>query len=320
MAMPASSKELSRSRYRESHTRTRWKGKRIWQVDLADADVAENVVWAEPWTLGNLIMTPTKVRVKPNYLPTKALITALYEGLDPQAFPEGSATISSIQAKVQVEWEERTSVTHPDDGEVPVKGEINNPIGSPSHGIFYRIVKGASHVPRIVTTFRLNTGIRRSNFSLEGDIIERSAKRNAAPFLGADAGTILLIGGEVPEWFLIGGDDTVVPMSYLMAYRSDGWPTTISVQKYRKVIKYAAIEKDWRDADQYDKTNPLYDSGYKKGDPMEWWGKDGKEVSEEADAETREVISTLSIGDPVEVVEIEDNTDVFSYLAGLLWW
>lgn len=311
MAMPTSAILLKRSGTRHVY-RTTWTGWKKYQVDVADATDAENAAWSLGWEVsaGNgavMTMMPSQVDVDIDYAPGKALITIYYEGVNMAAFPQNSATISVISSEVKLQWVEKESVTIEENDAI-----ITVPIGGPllndaSLGrVFYSIVEGSKVRPEAITTIALHTGIPRGSFSMD-NIIALAGKVNVSIFLGADPGTMMLVGAQVPKYFVIGESTEVVPVTYILAYRAAGWGGMgTKVMKYRERLEYVALEADW------DETT---------GEPTAWWDEYDSEVDDITFAKKVPVIRATPLWDTAkEAMVLEEDEATFATLKGLLSW
>jgi hypothetical protein len=304
--MPSSAKELSRSRVKTMDLKKTsfWSGKRVWEVPDSDAVAAEYAAVTTSWSASVGILRPRAVTVSPHHQPGLCLITVDYEGYDLSVFsPSQPATIAAVEAKIAGEWEDFTSVALPS-GEVDVTGEPD------TDGFFYRIIRGPKGWLARKTYLYLNTAIPRGDFDL-GDLLEKTGLVSAGYFLGAAPGTVLLAGVEVPKFYLLGASDEVVPLVYTLLYDSKGWPTEVTIQKYRKVVKGEPVVAE---VDANGKPTRYFEPDMASSNPAD---PDG---SAPVGTLMRSVARPILAGPTIIHPILDVDSSTFNYLQGLLSW
>ena len=316
MAFPASVKELHRSRERVMHLKLNGRppmmvGRKIFEVAHADADAAEIAAWEDTWTHGEVEMDARSVTVKPREGKdgSKDLLVIDYDGFDLSIFAAGRVSISNISA------ESTTAVS--DLTEIEVEGVLLPIRGAPDKdGYVYYVESGAKET-KLTTMLRLNTGIPRADFSLE--VLGYAGRVNAAGFMGLDAGKVLVLGVEVPRYFLVDQNTKVVPVSYLMGISNEVWLTETRLTRATHEVSYEAVKKynsagEWWSDEFWEET---------------YWAPDGiDEVDNPEDAMKRTVIKVrrdMTYGDSAtpgvkKILTRTPHTQPFTFLSGLLWW
>ena len=308
MALPASADELYRSRRRSNKDRRKFVGKRIYEVDEADVDDAEVEAWTEYWTLQGHSMRPSSVAVDPHYRSGKGRLVILYEDhYNPRVYPTGRATISTIQARVSSQWEEiRYVYDAADERWVDLQGDPD----AADYGAYYRHFHGLKERLKQTAVLKLNTGIWRKDFSLSG-LMSTVGGYNAASFIGFPPKTLLYGGVEVPGYFMLGEDYSVVPVSYVLLHDPNEWETSTYIQKWQKMLTIKGLVKtidaDGGAVDYYD---PAYSS---TGVAEENAKKERVWVTEKIDGAGEGAW-------PREVVQLTPDVETFTTLEGLLWW
>jgi hypothetical protein len=311
MALPTGCTELYRSRRR---VRTRQASlnkvsvQQLFECLPAYTDAAE-IAFGGSTDVGLWQQAQTKltVEVSPRggKTPGTDLITVCYEYWDLSAFPVGSATVTSISARATLNLRERTWCIDPNTGETLVFN------GSPDkYGYTYKAVDGAMEEADTTTTFSINTGIPRANFSI-AMIADIAGKINANAFLGLPANTVLCIGCQIPNALLVDAATVVVPLSYILSYNPKKWFKTVTYQTYRDVITFEPVHK------------------YVDGVSVGYYAKDEVTFTSEVTNNTmyRAVQNRLPLlyanGTPIthEATVTSGDIGTFNFLQGLVtWW
>lgn len=311
MTMPASAKEMFRSRERSRDYNWKFNGKRLWSVDHADLAAAEVAGWGELWAVGDYTMRPRWCGVTPRHLSGgRGQVEVQYEGFDMQFFPQGQATVSYFSSKTSSQWREWT--------QVKVGNSVYSLVDEPAKGIpFVRIVKGPTGSPVASTMIALHTGIRRRDFGLTSVLKDCEGAINASVWQGFPAGTLMVIGVEVPQYFVVDDPDSVVPISYVLSYLAGGWNPTVQI--FKKVTMTSKLEADW------DAT----------GTATLWYKENNTTTTDSAAAASVSAIVVAKIGSEISATEaglkvvgtsagaVPDATKaaaLFTHLSGLISW
>ena len=316
-AMPASAREIYHSRTRGG-IRTQWGGTQLWECDSADCEVTEDALMDVTWELHGKTLHVDAIEADPHNRSGKALIRATFgtSSWNAATHPKGTATLSietaSGMEKMLVDALGTTIWSEPGEG-----------------GQFVRPVKGDKVLPVDTTVVVVRTAYNYGDVNWNRIIrARRKVNKNEIPRLGAAPGTMLLVGAEIPKYFLVTQGIEVLPVEYRMLYREEGWNKGIEVQKYVRVTaqeKVAVV------------TQTLRDSGV----PDTWLDEDGaaskadgagRPVTDKGSGTTdwmyKSVVKDVPYGRQDQqgnfindvVQPFKEDDEVFSHLLGLLQW
>ena len=300
MAWPGTAVELYHSRSRQGTDKTRFAGKRIWEMPSGQEDAAETYLWTNRfWTVNAHVMKLDGVAVDPRSRVGKALVTGTYStSYNPATHPVGRATLS-LDSNTTASKE--------------LRDVAGNDIWSTpdDDGYFYRPVKGdplTFHHLSIVTvrTAYQYNGI---NWNL---ILNAFDKYNATelPNLGGmPVGRALLIGARIPKYFLLDNEASKVPVEYDFAYSQSGWDGVLVVQRHRRIVTLEPTIKELN-AD---------------GSVYSYADENGEEILAAypeliSDAKMRSVIRNKKVDGEVTRHQYLPDAETFSHLMGLLSW
>jgi len=270
-------------------------------------------LWFEHWAWSargrtgdtiELLLSPKGVAVDPHYRPGKTLVVVAYEILyNPVTHPIGRATISVETGReaTDVASYKRLDVEHPEAETIHVGGKPG------TDGTFHTAVSNRP-LFKYSTIVTVHTAYRRGDIDWTR-IFGACGKTNlnALPYLGnAAAGTMMLTGAEIPKYFLLDSTSAIVPVSYRMLYREEGWDTKVSIQKYKRLVTADPVVATW-DEDT--------------GEPETYYPKDwGTPITLTSLARYSAHTRDVPIGDAFTVDAVTGDTATFSHLNGLLAW
>ena len=298
MAWPASAVEVYHSRQRSGRDRSHFVGVRKWECAKDDEDDAEDYRWANrSWAVNDHVMRMTGLDVDPRARVGKALLVGHYETLyNPATHPVGRATIAMVVGG------DKTRV---------LKDVFGNPIWSQpgTDGKFVRPIDGDNFKWDSITIIKLRTAYPYAKLRWSTILAAQNTyNKDALPNLGgAAAGTLLLMGAKIPNYYLLDNDSSIVPIEYFLAYKVSKWSAPIWCQKFRRIVSVepavATIDED--------------------GDPELYWsaaGDHSETVDNVADAYHHAVTRDKDYDNPVPRWVYKDDTTEFEHLAGLLAW
>ena len=309
MSMPLTAKELFRSRQRRADKKVfAWRGKRTWEVAQADLLDAETAAWDEDWTIHGVTIHATEVHAYPNETGLAKMVVFYDCKWDPTFFSVGRATIALVRAKGGMKWKERTSVnqtsTVVDNGTSTTTVTPRSVTGEPDEdGFIYRIDVGPKAEATTVASLELYTAVDRDDFTL-ASVMANIDKVNALEFLGFPAGSVCITGVQIPGYSIHEGCLNAVPVVYELGYTQDpeGWPTTLTVEKYKKTVVGMPVER-WVDGAQ-----------------DEYYSDDWQEVGI-ADAKYVSTARTVKVVGESFTVDIRKSDEaIFSEFEELLSW
>ncbi len=303
MALPASATELYHSSERVSSRKqgalAEVVGKKLYDIAPADLATGEAAAWDETWSIAGATIYPDKVVGRPGKggTPGTDSMAITFRGWDLSNFPVGGATVSTLSAKTLLKGVERRTGEY--DGSTKALNTFPD-----SNGFTYLITDGAflDYTPE--TVIEINTGIRRADFSL--DILDGAGLLNAGVFMGRDPQTLLIAGVNIPRAFLVDADSEVIPVTYVLWYRSSKWPIDIKVEQYKDYVVFEPLA--------------AFDSG---GEIEGYYAEDHTVVGTDASAATvawrgvtrRRASNAFTTSNVVSL-----DSETFTFLAGLLWW
>jgi len=314
---PDSALEQERETFYDVTDSVTFQGRQEWTVSAEDADALEDYLRATSWTVNDRVLIPHKVLVKirtPENLATgvvefrdsNATVRVEFETLyNPAVNPVGTATLEIQSSSSYVKLDMLT----------PAGGGPSRFIPSEPDelGIFYDIDESSGPTQSlehgstvIVRTAYYRSGINWNTILNAQDKINTNELPNLG---GAAAETMLLVGAQIPKYFLLDSSTAIVPVNYVMKYNEKGWSKNPPV-----IRKHIRITTGMPKVDP-DAVNPT------TGVAVGWFDINGEPTVNVDEAEKVSVVRNIPLGEPIECVGgyYQDGT-TFTHLMGLLSW